>query len=87
VPTGNSDRNLPDRIVPRTGVGANNKRGDRKDRPGVPDIGLAIGAVRLNLWLSGRRRMERPWVDRLGRTLAFLWLMMVPLVRWLHLPN
>jgi hypothetical protein len=46
------------------------------------EIGLAIGSVWLNLWLSGRWRVERSWVDRLGRTLAILWLMLVPLLYW-----
>jgi hypothetical protein len=46
------------------------------------EIGLAIGAVWLNLWIGGRWSIERSWVDVLGRILAAGWLMMVPLLYW-----
>lgn len=46
------------------------------------EIGMVIAAVWLNLWLGGRWRAERSSLDRLGRTLAMVWLMMVPLLYW-----
>jgi hypothetical protein len=42
--------------------------------------GCAVGAVWLVLWLGGRWRAERSWIDRLGRGLGAYWISMVPLV-------
>jgi hypothetical protein len=46
------------------------------------EIGLAVAVAWLMLGIGGRWRPERSWVDRSGRALGALWLMMVPLLYW-----
>ena len=46
-------------------------------------IGFAVAGAWLSLWLSGRWRPEPTWIDRLGRTMAWLWLVLA-LVLWLR---
>ncbi len=41
--------------------------------------GLAVAAVWLVLWLSGRWRAERSWIDRLGRSLGICWIALAAL--------
>jgi hypothetical protein len=46
-------------------------------------IGFAVAGAWLALWLSGRRRPERMWIDRLGRVLGWLWLGLI-VVLWVR---
>src|SRR5262245_54032501 len=36
-------------------------------------VGFAVSGAWLTLWLSGRWRPERTWIDRLGRVMGWLW--------------
>jgi hypothetical protein len=46
-------------------------------------IGFAIAGAWLSLWLAGRWRSEPTWIDRLGRAMGWLWLILA-LVFWLR---
>jgi hypothetical protein len=46
-------------------------------------IGFAVAGAWLWLWISGRWRAEPTWVDRLGRVMGWLWLVLA-LVFWLR---
>jgi hypothetical protein len=46
-------------------------------------IGFAVAGAWLSLWLSGRWRAEPTWIDRLGRTVGWLWLL-IAAVLWLR---
>jgi hypothetical protein len=46
------------------------------------EIGLAVAAAWLILGIGGSWRAERSWVDRAGRALGAVWLIMIPLLYW-----
>jgi hypothetical protein len=41
----------------------------------IPQVGFAVGGAWLALILSGRRRPEPSWIDRMGRAIGALWLL------------
>ena len=49
-------------------------------------IGFAVAGAWLSLWLSRRWRPEKTWIDRFGRSLGWLWLI-VTSVLWLRCYN
>jgi hypothetical protein len=46
-------------------------------------IGFAVAGAWFSLWLAGRWQPEPTWIDRLGRAMAWLWLILT-LVLWLR---
>jgi hypothetical protein len=46
-----------------------------------PEIAYAVAASWTLLALSGRWRAERSWVDRAGRVVGWLWILLIPM-RW-----